>query len=692
MTALLLGTLLAAAPDPALAAAAAEAQRTLVAKHGEAQRARVERGVRQVLSLWRAEDGDAKALAALLTTHFAAEPARREALLGRFEAALEALEGGVVEQNRALARWATLDLGPMMPVDELFSAYDAGAHVVDDLFATKLGFVALLNFPVTTLEERLRDGARWSRLEWAEARLAGRFARRVPAAVNQEVARAAADAELYIAGLNIHMHHVLVDGKRLFPKGMRLLSHWNLRDQIKADYATKDGLARQRAIAKVMDRIVTATLPAAVVDDPRVDWDPFTNAVRPAPKETIESGAAPLARVDAAREEDVRYARLLAAFRAVRGADPYSPVAPTHIARKFELEREIPEARVTALLEEVLGSPLLPRLAKAVEARLGRKLEPFDLWYDGFRPRSRFDEKELDRMTKARYPTAQAFEKDLPNVLAKLGFAPERARWLAERIVVEPARGSGHALGAGRRGDFPHLRTRVGKDGMDYKGFNIAVHELGHNVEQVFSLYEVDHTLLAGVPNTAFTEALAFVFQARDLEVLGLGKADAEAERLLALNDLWMTAEIAGVGLVDVAVWRWMYAHPDAKPAELREATLAIARDVWNRHFAPLFGVRDVTLLAVYSHMISSFLYLPDYPLGHLIASQIEEHVKAKGNLGAEFERMAKFGSVTPDLWMRNATGEPVSAKALLGAAERALAASPASPAGPSARPAGPRP
>ena len=37
------------------------------------------------------------------------------------------------------------------------------------------------------------------------------------------------------------------------------------------------------------------------------------------------------------------------------------------------------------------------------------------------------------------------------------------------------------ALGSGRRGDSPHLRTRVGADGMDYKGYNIAVHELGHN-------------------------------------------------------------------------------------------------------------------------------------------------------------------------------------------------------------------
>nr|WP_176064475.1 hypothetical protein [Anaeromyxobacter diazotrophicus] len=659
--------------DPAAAKAAAQATAALVARHGPGQRARVERGVAQVLAAWRPSDGDAAALQAFLEAQFVSEPAALEALLARFEQSLEALDGGFVEQNRTLSRWAVLDVGPMQRVDPLLQAFDAGAHLVDDLFDAKLAFVALLNFPLTTLDERLRDGARWSRREWAEVRLAGRFARRVPAAVNQQLAQASADAEIYIADDNVYMHHVLVGGKRLFPKGMRLLSHWNLRDQIKADYATQDGLARQRAIQKVMERIVTQTIPAAVVNSPLLDWDPYTNAVAPAPRDTIETGAAPPATAAAGREPDTRYARLLETFRAARAADPYSPIAPTHIARKFELERELPEARVTALLEEVLSSPLVPRAAKLVEQRLGRKLEPFDVWYDGFRPRARFSEAELDRMTKQRYPTVAAFQQDLPAILAKLGFAPDKARFLAEHVVVEPARGSGHALGAAKRNDLPHLRTRVGKDGMDYKGFNIAVHELGHNVEQVFSLYEVDHTLLQGVPNTAFTEALAFVFQARDLEVLGLPPPDAEARRLLAVNDLWMTYEIAGVALLDTAVWRWMYAHPQTTPAELREATLGLAKDLWNRWYAPVFGVRDVPLLAIYSHMISSFLYLPDYPIGHLIAAQIEEHLAGAKALGPEFERMASFGSVTPDLWMVHATGKPVGTAALLGAAARAL-------------------
>ena len=87
---------------------------------------------------------------------------------------------------------------------------------------------------------------------------------------------------------------------------------------------------------------------------------------------------------------------------------------------------------------------------------------------------------------------------------------------------------------------------------MDYKGYNIAVHEMGHNVEQTFSLNEMDHCLLKGVPNTAFTEALAFVFQAKDLELLGLAAPDARSEALKTLNDFWGTYEIAGVALVDM--------------------------------------------------------------------------------------------------------------------------------------------
>ncbi|HEV8231038.1 MAG TPA: hypothetical protein VGQ75_01715, partial [Thermoanaerobaculia bacterium] len=182
-----------------------------------------------------------------------------------------------------------------------------------------------------------------------------------------------------------------------------------------------------------------------------------------------------------------------------------------------------------------------------------------------------------------------------------------------------------------------------------------------------------DHTLLAGVPNTAFTEALAFVFQGHDLELLGLVQPDSRSKALAVLNDFWGTYEIAGVGLVDMGVWHWMYDHPKATPAQLRDATIAIAREVWNRYYAPVFGKKDVVLLGIYSHMIDALLYLPDYPIGHMIAFQVERQMEKAGAIGPEFERIAKTGSVAPDLWMTKATGAPVGPEALLEATAKAL-------------------
>jgi hypothetical protein len=315
----------------------------------------------------------------------------------------------------------------------------------------------------------------------------------------------------------------------------------------------------------------------------------------------------------------------------------------------------------------------VPQAAKLIASRLGRPLEPFDIWYSGFRPGSQYTEAQLDEIVAKKYPTPEAYQKDIPNLLMKLGFSRERAQYVAGNIVVDPARGSGHAMGAEMRSEKAHLRTRVEKAGMNYKGFNIAVHEMGHNVEQTFSLNQVDHTLLKSVPNTAFTEALAFVFQARDLELLGLPAPDAKGEAMKTLSDFWMTYEIAGVALIDMSVWHWMYDHPQASAKQLNQATVQISKDIWNRYYAPVFHQKDVVLLGVYSHMIDSFLYLPDYPIGHLIAHQIEEQMKKAGNIGAEFERMAKMGDVTPDLWMENATGRPVGAEALLEATQQAL-------------------
>ena len=648
-------------------------ERELVERYGEAQRDRIHRGIQQVANVWRAEDGNVLAFGNFVRDNFAGTQPAIDALFNRYQYNLEQLDGHLHEINRELRGPSDLDVGALQPYDDIFGAYDPTAHVLDDFFSNKLAQIVLLNFPLTTLQERLTDGKNWTRRQWAETRLTERFSKRVPASVNQAMSTASADADKYIAEYNIWMHHLVDDqGKRLFAPKLRLLSHWNLRDEIKADYSdAENGLAKQRVIEKVMERIVTQEIPASVINNPAVDWNPITNTVKP----TTDLDGEPRAHAPSGnvREPDTRYAVLLADYKSRRLLDPYSPTAPTYIQRVFDEDMQIPEERVKAMLERVLSSPLVAQTGELIESRLGRSLEPFDVWYNGFRPRGTYAESQLDALVAKRYPTAEAYKQDMPNILRNLGFSLQLSKYLADNIVVDPARGSGHAMGAEMRSAQAHLRTRVEADGMNYKGYNIAIHEMGHNVEQTFSLNDIDYTLLHGVPNTAFTEALAFTFQNRDLELLGLATTDSRSASLKTLNDFWSAYEIAGVALVDINVWRWMYAHPQATPAQLREATVQISKEIWNQYYARVFHQKDVVLLGIYSHMINSFLYLPNYPLGHMIAFQIEAQMNKTSDFGGEFERVAKIGRVTPDQWMIAATGAPVGPDALLAATAQAL-------------------
>ncbi|MGH9931805.1 MAG: hypothetical protein ACREA9_21610, partial [Pyrinomonadaceae bacterium] len=357
-------------------------ERELVAKYGEGQRTRARWGLAQVASFWRVEDGDAAVFESFVQANFAGDAATLDAMFSRFEHNLEQLNGHMNEIGREFRNQSDLDVGPILGFDDVFGAYDSSAHINDDFFQNKLAFIVLLNFPLTTLQQRLTEGEKWSRREWAEARLAQRFSKRIPADVNLALAQASSETGRYIAEYNIWMHHLLdANGNRLFPPKLRLLSHWNLRDEIKADYSdTKTGLAKQRMIQQVMERIVTQTIPAAVVNNPNYDWNPFMNEVKPAAvKDSEETGnksngsaSAPLN----APEPNTRYAKLLLAYQASRKLDPYSPTAPTHIARSFDEGREIPETRMKAMLEELLSSPLVSPVAKLIEQRLGRPLEP----------------------------------------------------------------------------------------------------------------------------------------------------------------------------------------------------------------------------------------------------------------------------------------------------------------------------
>lgn len=632
-----------------------------------------ERGVRQVAALWQEADGTETDFVELVTTHYAATAEEKKVLYNRLSHILEQCGQSADMLNNTLQEPTTLvGKGEPSTVDWIISGYSPMAHFTEDMFANKIAHICVLNFPHYTLEEKNTLGKEWTRQEWAYARLGDVFSSRVPGNVVANYSQALSEAENYIAGYNIMMHCLRNEqGEQLWTEPMALLSHWNLRDELKSNYAdVPNAREKQEMIYQVMLRIIRQEIPAVVVNNDKLLWCPTTNHVSGNPDSDIKL------KVDISREPDTRYQQIINIFRAGQQIDAYRPDAPTHVLRTFNEDLEIPMEEIEALFTQLIESDEIKQVAALIRERLGRDLRPYDIWYDGFKSRSSISEDVLTAETQKRYPYAKAFEKDMPRMLMDLGFANDKAKEIASHIVVEAARGSGHARPCVGRNQPARLRTRISDKGMDYKGYNIAVHEFGHNVEEVISLYNIDYYTLAGIPNTGFTEASAFLFQERDLQLLGYKAKGEEAKGEEVLDMIWGMYEIMGVSLVDMAMWEWLYANPKATAAQLREAVIAIAGDIWNKYYAPLLGEPDCPLLGIYSHMVGYALYLPAYPIGNIVQFQLEEHLSqldAQAAWANEYTRIYQQGKLTPDAWMRGAVGEAMSIEPILNAVREAM-------------------
>ena len=649
-----------------------QAVSNVLAAHSEADSCTVARGAAQVAALWRESDGTEEDYLTLITNSYAGTDEAKKQLYDRMAFILEQCGQSADMLNNTLQEPTTLlGKGDPTQVDWIISGYSPMAHFAEDMFANKIAHICVLNFPHYTLEEKNTLGKEWTRQEWAYARLGDVFSSRVPGNVVANYSQALSEAENYIAGYNIMMHCLRNEqGEQLWTEPMALLSHWNLRDELKSNYTdVPNAHEKQEMIYQVMLRIIRQEIPAVVVNNDKLLWCPTTNLVSGDPTSDIKL------KVDISREPDTRYQQIINIFRAGLQIDAYRPDAPTHVLRTFNEDLEIPMEEIEALFTQLIESDEIKQVAALIRERLGRDLRPYDIWYDGFKSRSNISEDVLTAETQKRYPTAKAFEKDMPRMLMDLGFASNKAKEIASHIVVEAARGSGHARPCVGREQPARLRTRVSNKGMDYKGYNIAVHEFGHNVEEVISLYDIDYYTLAGIPNTGFTEASAFLFQERDLQLLHQStQSPQQADQLFDM--IWGMYEIMGVSLVDMRMWQWLYAHPEADAAALREAVIAIASEVWNQYYAPILGEKDSPLLGIYSHMVGYALYLPAYPIGNLVQYQLDEHLAncaTPEEWAKEYTRIYQQGCLTPDAWMRGAVGKPMSVEPILKAVREAL-------------------
>jgi hypothetical protein len=642
----------------------------LVKANGEEQRPLIQKGVKQIANLWITGtadscDGTTAQFQQFCLENYVADKDKKLALFDAAQRHFEIIYGHFNKMSLDLKRPAHLEGYDVTKIDEMIAGYEPITNFQNDFYKNKIAFVIALNFPYYSLQEKTELGEHWSRLEWAYARLGDIFTSRVPAALLQEYSRNTANADYYISNYNIYMGKLVDEaGKTYFPADMKLISHWNLRDEIKSLYAdsTPDGLKKQKMVQDVMLHIIKQDIPQQVINSDKYTWNPTDNKL-------FENGS----EIAAEPEPNTRYQYLLDNFNANQRIDNHRKNIGNAINQTFDVDYEMPQPQVEQMYVDFISSPQVKQIAEIIKKRLGRDLQPFDIWYDGFKTRSNLDATMLDGKTRKLYPNTAAFKNGIPTILTKLGFAKDKATEIASHIEVDPAKGAGHAWGADMKGESAHLRTRIGQEGMDYKGYNIAVHELGHNVEQTLSLYDVDYWFLRGVPNTAFTEAWAFTFQNRDLQLLGIKTDDDKnAEMLDILDQFWSCYEIMGVSLVDQRVWKWMYDNPNCNAKELNDAVNNIACEVWNSYYAPVFGMKDIPLLAIYSHMIDYPLYLSAYPMGHIIEFQMAKYMEGK-NIGTEMTRICTQGRILPNIWMKKAVGSEVSTKPLLDATTEAI-------------------
>ena len=89
-----------------------------------------------------------------------------------------------------------------------------------------------------------------------------------------------------------------------------------------------------------------------------------------------------------------------------------------------------------------------------------------------------------------------------------------------------------------------------------------------------------------------------------------------------------------------------------------------------------MLGTHDSPLLAIYSHMLDYPMYLPNYPIGHIVHYQLEEHLAQCGSdaaVAAVLQRIYRQGRLTPQAWMQGAVGSEISVDPILTAVGKIL-------------------
>jgi hypothetical protein len=628
------------------------AKAALAKEHGSRYSRDIARGVRFCARVWDWKHAEAAAFVKFCLAHYHPPGPARTRLLLRLDAIMNMVKGSMNMMMKTTR--AGMDIGDedLTATEELFGAFSAGTHLGEDLRDFKVAAVAQLNFGTDDLTPPK------TREAWASRRLSRVGQTVVPAELSREASKRIAEVDVFTSGFNLHLDKIeYLDSSVTFPKDTVRISHWGLRDFMTSLNGKENALPRQRAIRDLMRRVVDGEIPREAVNNPKVRWRQSDGTIQ-------ENGT----RRPGTPTGPLRWEKFKSAYDIRRRIDPHTFYGNI-IDNKFKLEREIPEEKVLKILEDILSAPVLEKVARVLEKKLGRPIEAHDIYFKQFQSGSKRAPLPYD--IRERYPDANSLAAAIPGILVRLGFSPPRAKWIAARIRVDNSRSAGHAWQPSTPVDISLLRVRIDKGGVTEESFSIFMHELGHCVEQVLTSYEMDYKSLWGVPNTAFTEAFAFTFQAKADFILGRKVSDDHD--VLVLQRLWEVYEIAGPSLTEIRFFHWLYAHPKATPSDMNAAIRRIGDGVWAQYYARIFGAEGYGLMSVYSHILPCWFYLADYSMGYVIAYQVRKYLASR-KFAPEMARICALGSIYPESWMKAAVGQGISAEPLLRDARDACA------------------
>lgn len=628
---------------------------------GGLDKSRIIKGVEQLAGNWWKVDGTEDDFIAFCTENFLIG----DNLNSNFEKICtnyEVLRGYSSKIKFAFTQSERFTDAPELIADEFFRKNIPQA----DPYEAKLAHFIQLNFPHYSLEEKRELGDEWTREKWAMVALGDIYSNRQNPDFKRVASEEASTFKKHMQHYFLRMDHIcLEDGSFPFPEGSLLHSHRGLRDNCKEEYTRDNGYERQRLTGKVVEHILLGTIPKAFLDDESSFWNPWTNELYK------DSGQKEI--LDNSPEDLVRYEGFRSVFLNRSSEDVLYPEGSTVFKRNFNNQGYLPE-EVEKIIREFLSDPAIAKAAKIIEEDLDRPLEPFDLWYSGFQEQSSYSADFLDSITRSRYPDPISLQEDVPNILINMGFSKEEAEHIGAHTTVRPVVSGGYTNSPPIKGDNALMTTMFREDGLDYKGYRVAMHELGHVVCAVYSDDEADRFIMSGVPTSGITEAMAELLAYKNVEGLALGGSSAEErEHKLALAALWYLVEMGGQALTDIESWKWMYAHPGASGEEVKEAILSITEEIWNQYFSNVFGgLKDQHILSIYNHYITGSLYLYNYFMGNVIMFQLYEAYRTK-DMGQALRQACKEGNTLPGLWMQKAVGSEASTKALIKSSELAV-------------------